>query len=80
MLTCLLFVDLVVAPRLSWAAWIRDEGEGPLASTSDWVLLARNGKILDLPHIVEATTPIHEHPDWRLWTDDFNNLVQVLKD
>ena len=62
------------------AAWIRDEGEGPLASTSDWVLLARNDKVLDLPRIAEATTPIAEHPGWRLWTDDFNNLVQVLKD
>jgi len=28
---------------------------------------------------VEATVPIVEHPEWRLWTDDFNNLVQVLK-
>ena len=24
-------------------------------------------------------TPIEPRPDWRLWTDDFNNLVQVLK-
>ena len=62
------------------AVWIRDDGDGPLASTSDWVLLAREGTILDLPRIAEATTPIEEHPDWRLWTDDFNNLVQVLKD
>jgi len=61
-------------------AWIRDEGEGSLASRSDWVLLARNGQVLDLPAIAEATTPIEQHPDWRLWTDDFNNLVQVLKD
>jgi hypothetical protein len=80
------FLDLVpVVKEIADAhglhtAWIRDEGEGPLASTSDWVLLARNGKVLDLPHIAEATTPIHDHPNWRLWTDDFNNLVQVLKD
>ncbi|HEY2817041.1 MAG TPA: fused MFS/spermidine synthase [Casimicrobiaceae bacterium] len=80
------FLDLVpVVKQIADAhglrtAWIRDEGGGPLASTSDWVLLARDRKVLDLPHIAEATTPIHEHPDWRLWTDDFNNLVQVLKD
>ena len=62
------------------ATWIRDEGEGPLASRSDWVLLARDGTVLDRPLIAEAETEITEHPEWRLWTDDFNNLVQVLKD
>ena len=62
------------------AAWIRDEGEGALASRSDWVLLARDPEALERPRIAEATTEIVEHPEWRLWTDDFNNLVQVLKD
>ena len=61
------------------ATWVRDEGEDPLASRSDWVLLSRDGKILDRPRIAEAATEIVRHPDWRLWTDDFNNLVQVLK-
>ena len=27
----------------------------------------------------EAAQPIEPRRDWRLWTDDFNNLVQVLK-
>jgi hypothetical protein len=36
--------------------------------------------VLDRPRIAEAATEITEHPEWRLWTDDFNNLVQVLKD
>jgi hypothetical protein len=62
------------------AVWIRDEGEGPLASTSDWVLLARDGSVLDSPQIADVATEIQAHPDWRLWTDDFNNLVQVLKE
>jgi hypothetical protein len=62
------------------ASWIRDEGEGPLASRSDWVLLARDGTVLDRPLIAESATAIDEHPEWRLWTDDFNNLVQVLKE
>ncbi len=61
------------------ATWVRDEGEDPLASRSDWVLLSRDGKILDLPRIAEAATEIVRHPEWRLWTDDFNNLVQALK-
>ena len=61
------------------AAWVRDEGEGALSSRSDWVLLSSDPAVLDTPRIVEATVPIVEHPEWRLWTDDFNNLVQVLK-
>ena len=61
------------------ATWVRDEGEDPLASRSDWVLLSRDGKILDRPRIAEAATEIVRRPEWRLWTDDFNNLVQVLK-
>ena len=56
------------------------EGEGPLASRSDWVLLASAGKVLDSPLIAESATEINEHPEWRLWTDDFNNLVQVFKE
>jgi hypothetical protein len=62
------------------AVLVRDEGEGALGSRSDWVLLARNGTVLDRERIAEAATEIVPHPAWRLWTDDFNNLVQVLKE
>ena len=34
---------------------------------------------LEKPGIADAATPIVPRRDWRLWTDDFNNLVQVLK-
>ena len=59
-------------------AWVSDEGEG-VASRSDWVLLSADPEALNKPLIAEATTPIEPRRDWRLWTDDFNNLVQVLK-
>jgi SAM-dependent methyltransferase len=49
------------------------------ATTSDWVLLTRNKRFLLQPLIVENTEPVVPRPDWSLWTDDFNNLVQVLK-
>jgi hypothetical protein len=61
------------------AKWLRDEGEDPLASRSDWVLLSRDDKIFGRPRIAQAATAIVRHSEWRLWTDDFNNLVQVLK-
>ena len=59
-------------------AWVSDDGDG-VASRSDWVLLSPDAEALKKPLIAEATTPIEPRRDWRLWTDDFNNLVQVLK-
>ena len=59
-------------------AWVSDDGDG-VASRSDWVLLSADAEVLKKPLIAEATTPIEPRRDWRLWTDDFNNLVQVLK-
>ncbi len=61
------------------AVWIHDEGEDVLASRSDWVLVSSNRKLLEQPRIAEAASEITPHPDWRLWTDDFNNLFQVLR-
>jgi SAM-dependent methyltransferase len=61
------------------AAWISDGGDGALASRSDWVLVSANKDLLARPRLAESTLPIESRPDWRLWTDDFNNLVKVLK-
>ena len=60
------------------AVWIHDEG-GTLASRSDWVLVSRDHALLASPRIADAATPIPEHRDWGVWTDDFNNLFQVLR-
>ena len=43
------------------------------------MLLSADPAALEKPGIVDAATPIAARRDWRLWTDDFNNLVQVLK-
>jgi SAM-dependent methyltransferase len=78
------YLDLVpVVQALAQArglrsVWIDDDGDGAMASRSDWVLLS-DGDILDRPRIAEAAKAIVAHPGWRLWTDDFNNLFQVLK-
>ena len=55
-----------------------DEGAGD-ASRTDWVLVTRNKKLLNDKTIKEDTAEIKEIPGLRLWTDDFNNLVQILK-
>jgi SAM-dependent methyltransferase len=48
-------------------------------TTSDWVLLSRSKKILLRPEIVASTEPVAPQPGWRLWTDAYNNLLQVFK-
>ena len=79
------FLDLVpvvegIAQQLGLRAlWISDPGLDPLGSTSSWVLLARNPARLDDPRLTDFATEIEPRRDWRVWTDDFNNLVQVLK-
>jgi SAM-dependent methyltransferase len=72
-------VDALAAAHGMRSLWIADDGEGTLASRSDWVLLTTNSALLEHPRLAEAAQPIAQRPDWRLWTDDFNNLVQVLK-
>jgi SAM-dependent methyltransferase len=58
---------------------IADDGEDSLTSRSDWVLLSGSRELFDRPALAGAATKIVPRRDWRLWTDDFNNLVQVLK-
>jgi SAM-dependent methyltransferase len=61
------------------ALQIRDETNDGMTSTSDWILLSDDPAALAKPELADFATPIEPHPDWRPWTDDFNNLVQVLK-
>lgn len=61
------------------AVWISDSGEAPVAARSDWVLLSADPRALERGTLAESATEIRARPEWRLWTDDFNNLVQVLK-
>ena len=48
-------------------------------SQSTWVLVSRDVAALATPVIKEASVPVEERTDWSLWTDDYNNLLQVLK-
>lgn len=61
------------------ALWINDDGALPLANSSSWVLLAKDPVRLSDPRLMEPATNISARRDWRVWTDDFNNLLQVLK-
>ena len=79
------YLDLIpVVERLAdaqglHAVLITDDGEQGLSSRSDWVLLSENAASLAVPLIAAAAKPIEPRRDWPAWTDDFNNIVQVLK-
>ena len=60
-------------------AYLHETGESG-GTTSDWVLITRHKPFILRQEIVEATEPVAPRPDWRLWTDDYNNLVQVFKE
>ncbi|HYC35413.1 MAG TPA: fused MFS/spermidine synthase [Usitatibacter sp.] len=59
-------------------AYIHETGDSG-GTTSDWVLLTRHKPFILRKDIVEATEPVVPRPDWRLWTDSYNNLVQVFR-
>jgi hypothetical protein len=49
-------------------------------SRSDWVLVSRDARALDAPAIAAAgAEPAEDRPEWRTWTDDYSNLIQILK-
>jgi SAM-dependent methyltransferase len=49
-------------------------------SRSDWVLVSRDANALDAPAIVAVGgEPAEDRPEWRTWTDDYSNLIQILK-
>jgi hypothetical protein len=58
---------------------IPDDGEAALGNRSDWMLLSTNTELLARPALAERAKDITPRRDWRLWTDAFNNIVQVLK-
>lgn len=61
------------------AVLIRDDGERTTAHYTDWVLVARNPAVLRRPAILGASSPIAPIAGLGVWTDDFNNLFDVLK-
>jgi SAM-dependent methyltransferase len=61
------------------ALWIEDPGLDTLGNASSWVLLAKDPARFDDPRLTDPSIAIQPRRDWRVWTDDFNNLFQVLK-
>jgi hypothetical protein len=79
------FLDLIpVVAQLAdaqhlFSVLVADEGDEGVASRSDWVLLSDREASLQVPQIAEAASVIPGRENLRLWTDDFNNIVQIIK-
>jgi hypothetical protein len=62
------------------AVLVHDEAaDNPALRRTDWVLVARNPQVLQQDGIRRAASPIQAIPGLGVWTDDFNNLAEVLK-
>ena len=71
-------VLLQIAQKLGLEYAYLHENSGDGGTTSDWVLLTRNKSFLARKEIAAVTQAVAPEPGWRLWTDDYNNLLQVL--
>ena len=56
-----------------------DDDHRKLIDASDWVLVTRNRRFLDSIDSTAMIEPISVPANLRVWTDDFNNLFQILR-
>jgi hypothetical protein len=54
--------------------WLRS-----FSSKTDWILLSREAESLNTPQIKAAGSVVPWRPDLPVWTDDFSNLLSVLR-
>ena len=59
---------------------IRDhQNDDDLTLPADWVLVTRNEDVLGNASLKVHTIALPSRPGLRLWTDDYNNLLNILK-
>lgn len=72
-------VQRIAAAQGLHAVLIHDEAEDSDLRRTDWVLVARDAAQLQQPAFRRNTVPIPDIPGLKTWSDDFNNLFDVLK-
>ena len=60
-------------------ALIIDDAEETSFSKTDWVIVTRDKSLIENAVIAQKSIAIDAIPGLRLWSDDFNNLFQILK-
>ncbi len=72
-------VQRIAAAHGLHAVLIHDEARDSDLRRTDWVLVARNAASLQTDRLRASTVPIPTLPGLGTWSDDFNNLFEVLK-
>jgi hypothetical protein len=62
-----------------YATLIIDDADETAFSKTDWVIVTRDQSLAENDALAQKSTGIDVIPGLRLWTDDFNNLYQILK-
>jgi hypothetical protein len=58
---------------------IENEEKLPQTAASHWMLMTANREFLELAEIRDHSLPVAAHPKFPLWTDQYNNIVQLLR-
>jgi hypothetical protein len=58
---------------------VSDDAENSDYARTDYVLVARDGRVLDQQQIANAASDIETIDRLAVWTDDYNNLFRILK-
>ena len=61
------------------AVLISDDPTDAYLSRTDWVVVTKNRDFLDDADVKQKSSPIEPIAGLQPWTDDFNNLFQILK-
>src|SRR5207302_776363 len=56
-----------------------DNGPDYWRSSTDQIIVTRNAKLLDAQLIHSAGVPLQARDGFRVWTDDFYNMLRILK-
>jgi len=74
-------VVVAAAERLGLASvWVHCDGDGRVSYTNDWVLVSRDRERIEAVESAAKHAAILQAPPSRLWTDDYSNLFQALRD
>ena len=80
------YLDLApVVAQLAWSEGLfarivrSPKDDRHLYAQADWVVMTTGAEFFTRPEISGVAAMIEERPGVRLWTDDYNNLLQVLR-
>jgi hypothetical protein len=72
---------VAAAERLGLASvWVHCDGDERVSYTNDWVLLSRDSQRIDAVAAAARHAAKLQVPQSRLWTDDYSNLFEALRD